>query len=175
MKYWKKYQQDLKDNISLLSNLNKMNFAIEICHRLLPEYKKFQIKHEWGNYDLVSRCLNYCQENSNLLETNLLEVENLIDALDLVIPDTEDYGDLEGSLALDVGLAIYYCLLFLKDRKEKYIFNIANCMYNTIDFKVQEENEKLSSEALDNHPRIIKERKWQLERLKMLANNIENL
>jgi len=152
-----------------------MKFAIEICHRLLPDYKKFQIKHEWGDYQFVSKCLNYCQENSNLLDVNLVEIEGLIDELDLVIPNTEDFGSWEGSFALNSGLAILYCLMFLKDRKEKSILNISICMYDTTDFIVQKENEKLSIEEQASHPKIVEERNWQLKRLKMLAGNNENL
>ena len=170
MKYWKEYQQNLKRNISLLADENKMRFAIEICHRLLPEYEKFYIKHEWGNYQFIVECLNYCQENSNLLKINLQTIEELIEKIDAVIPDTEDFGDLEGSFALNAGTAIESCLMFLKDRRDKHIINVASYMYDTIDFIVQEENENISTEERDSHPKILEERKWQLEKLRALAN-----
>jgi len=44
-------------------------------------------------------------------------------------------------------------------------------MYDTVDFIVQNENEKLSREEQFSHPKMVKERNWQLKRLKMMANN----
>lgn len=172
MELWKKYQIELEEGISNLSYEQKMDFAIEICTRLLPEYSIFQTKHNWGDHKLVTDCLGYCKENLRTQNIDQDTIKSLLNNLDQVIPDTDDFGDIEASFALNSSLAVHYLLEYLVDKKNEHILNIANCMYDTVDFRVREANDGLKNDELDNHPSVVEERKWQLDKINTLANKL---
>ena len=75
----------------------------------------------------------------------------------------DDHGHLQGSFAMNAGLAIVSMLYFFLDKKDTHICNIGELMYDTIDFKVQDSNPKFSQKELNKHPLILEEIDKQLE------------
>ncbi|MNR68510.1 hypothetical protein D3C85_1931190 [compost metagenome] len=43
-----------------------------------------------------------------------------------------------------------------------YVSNISSYVIDTIDFKIQETENNLTNEELENHPKIVEERKRQI-------------
>jgi hypothetical protein len=43
-----------------------------------------------------------------------------------------------------------------------YVSNISSYIIDTIDFKIQETESSLTNEELENHPKIVEERKRQI-------------
>lgn len=161
MKYTE-YQKKLKETISLLSEKRKIEFAIDICIRLFPEYEKFQKKYDWGDSAIIWKGIKYCQNNYDNSRLDKKEVQKLMDEIDSLIPDMDDFGELQGSYGLNASLSVYECLEYLIIRENKKIINIATYMYDTIDFKVQFQNEELTEKEIREHPKIIEEINWQL-------------
>lgn len=153
MKDWKIYQEKLKRNVNTISISRNLEFAIEICKRLLPEYIDFEKKHNWGNPNLIIKGIEICEE-STPIPTDRKKIKDLIQKLNSVVPDTEEFGDLSSSLALNSACAIIETLTYLIDFDSKHIFNVGNYMYDTIDFKTTEK------------PNLKDEIKWQLNKTK---------
>ncbi|MEL6941383.1 MAG: DUF416 family protein [Bacteroidota bacterium] len=113
MEIYENYEGQLIQNITLLSVEKKINFAIEICERLLPEYEKFEIESSWGNSKSLKHGIDYCKRNRNLKNLNIILIRKLIESIDQVTPHMDDYGHLQGSFAMNAGLAIIATLQFI--------------------------------------------------------------
>ena len=149
----------------LLANLQKLprdrviDFAINICERLLPYYKNFNDKYGWGDFELLKEVIATVQ-NRMLKPT---QIKKLIHKVDAVTPDTEDFGDYDGSYALNASVAVLELLEYLTDYKLEHILNISTCITDTIDFELTEQDSTLTNEELINHPVLINELTRQLE------------
>ncbi len=159
MEEWKAYQENLKRNVNTISISKNLEFATEICKRLLPEYINFEKNHNWGNSKLVAEGIEVCS-NYRLASTDERRVKSLIEKLNLIVPDTEEFNDISASLALNSVCATIETLEYILDYDSKHIFRVGNYMYDTLDFKIAE-NSKNSSEQILND-----EIKWQLEKTK---------
>ena len=151
--------------IQYATDFQRIKFGLDICLRLLPEYKIFNEKTKWGNIQILLESINYIEK---YLETPLLDLEyinKLIISVESSTPDTEDFGDWEGSYALNAAGSILELLMYLKDNDPKHIISISTFMTDTIDFKVQQENVSISEEEIDNHPLIISEFEYQLKHI----------
>lgn len=140
-----------------------MQFAIEICQALLPYYEKFERKYKWDDSRLLAEGIRLCENHVNLQAEVIHEY---LEKIDLIIPDTDDFGDLEGSCALNASLAVFYTLKFLVDHDNKLILEVGMLMYETISFDIQHENESISDDELDDHPLLIAEMNRQLRNTK---------
>ena len=169
MNKWENYRANLEKNISQLSHSSKLEFVIDICQRLLPDYKSFVIKHNWGDYQLLSDSLDYCVRYSNLEKIDKENTNKLIKRIDLLMPDTEDFGDIEASFALNASAAVLETLEFITDKSDQHILNIASYMYDTIDFQVQNKYKDLTTEEIDNHSMLIDEMNLQIKKTKKNA------
>lgn len=83
--------------------------------------------------------------------------------VDINTPDTEDFGDYDGSYALNAVASIYELLNFLLDEDKSHLLNISTYMLDDIDFKIAEAGTDLTYEQLDTHPETVKERLFQLQ------------
>lgn len=159
MEEWKEYQENLKRNVNTISISKNLEFATEICQRLLPEYKNFEKKHNWGNSKLVAEGIEICS-NYSLASTDQKKAKSLIEKLNSIVPDTEEFNYISSSLALNSACATIETLEYIIDFDSKHIFRVGNYMYDTLDFKVAE-NPKDSSERI-----LSDEIEWQLEKTK---------
>ncbi|MHA4808900.1 DUF416 family protein [Flavitalea flava] len=88
------------------------------------------------------------------------KIEDMLLRIEAITPDTDDYGEYMGSYALNACVAISYSLQFLIDKDPIDIYHVGTCLTDTIDFKIQEENDNLTEEQIDNHPGIIETRNY---------------
>jgi hypothetical protein len=77
-----------------------------------------------------------------------------------ITPDTEDFGD--SSYALNSCVAVCETLDFLTDHKAEHIYAIGTCLIDTIDFKIQEDDD-LTQEEIDKNSNMIAARQFLLE------------
>ena len=143
-----------------------IDFAVDICKRLLPDYVIFHQNNEWGNPELITEAITFCENNRISFKIDENELTSHIDKLESVTPDTEDFGDWDGSYALNAACATLELLEYLRDRNTAHIKNISSLITDTIDFKINEETEEISDEQLKEHPKIIKELAYQIELIK---------
>ncbi|CAN0605912.1 unnamed protein product [Ectocarpus sp. 12 AP-2014] len=146
-----------------------MKFAIEVCEKLFPDYKIFQEEYEWGNANLIADGLAACKQNANGLDTDEKSVQKLVSGIEKITPDTEDFGEVSGSLALNSAAAINLALSFILDNKTERISDIASLSYDSAYFKACQNYPKLSESEIENHPDLQNEIKWQLEKIKYVA------
>lgn len=159
MEEWKAYQENLKRNVNTISVSKNLEFATEICQRLLPEYINFEKNHNLRNSKLVATGIKVCS-NSIFASTDQERVKNLIEKLNLIVSDTEEINDISVSLALNSVYATIETLKYIIDFDSKHIFRIGNYMYDTLNFKIAENPKNSSKQILRD------EIKWQLEKTK---------
>jgi uncharacterized protein YjaG (DUF416 family) len=152
----------LNDLVSKSKNQTLVSFAIDICKRLLPDYIFFSKKHNWGNPEILSKAIEYC-EITLINQTDKEKVKELIYEIEKVTPDTEDFEDIEVSYALNSATSVLGLLEFIVTQDKIHISNVSSYITDTIDFKLGD----LSNEELENHSEIIAEKLRQIEFLEI--------
>ena len=57
------FQHTLKKQLTVLPRQRVIEFALDICQRLLPEYLHFFHKRNWGDLRVLRQAVNFCEEN----------------------------------------------------------------------------------------------------------------
>lgn len=154
----------LKKQINALERKRQLEFAIDICKKLFFHYQHFYEINNWGNPDLLIDGINLCGKalqgpvDSHTLESLIAEIE-------LVTPDMDDFGDVEGSYALNASASVVVSLQFLQDNKSEHIYHVATFYTDTIDFQIHEEDE-LTEEQIDKHPSMMEARNFLINATK---------
>lgn len=161
-----KLTTELNNVISKSKTETLVAFGINICERLIADYVFFYNKNNWGNPEILNEAIKYCEE-TQLSQINSQKVKFLISEVEKVTPDTENFEDIEVTYALNSSCSVLDLLKFIIKQDKIYIFNISSYITDTIDFKIQEIESGLTDEELENHPKIVEERKHQLEYLKV--------
>jgi len=161
-----KLTTELNNVISKSKIETLVTFSINICERLITDYVFFYNKNNWGNPEILNKAIKYCEE-TQLSQVDSQKVKFLISEVEKVTPDTEDFEDIEVSYALNSACSVLDLLEFIIKEDKIYISNISSYITDTIDFKIQEIESGLTDEELENHPKIVEEKKRQLEYLKV--------
>jgi uncharacterized protein YjaG (DUF416 family) len=93
------FHDNLSCNFKALSYDRIVDFALNICRRLLPDYGCFYNEHNWGDFELLKNVLGKIEKRA----LTASEIKELVLEVDKVIPDTEDFGDYSGSYALNAS------------------------------------------------------------------------
>lgn len=134
--------------------------AIEICKRLLPDYVSFHQTHQWGDPVRLQNAIRACEEWL-AGDTNRTKASDLARHVDVVMPDTDDFGDYDGSYALNACSAVASALQHLVDHDFEHILEIAGLYTDTIDFKLSESG-MLDDHESDRHPQMVAARRFLL-------------
>jgi uncharacterized protein YjaG (DUF416 family) len=165
MKNLNHFKEQIKRKIESASAIERIKFGLDICKRLFPEYVIFKEKVIWGNTQVLLESIGFIERYIDTHDLDLANLDNLIKSVEPVIPDTENFGDWEGSYALNASGSIFELLMYLKDNDYNHIISISTLMTDTIDFKLQQINDKITEDEIDNHPKIIDEFEYQLKQL----------
>jgi uncharacterized protein YjaG (DUF416 family) len=149
-----------------LNNEQAVDFALNICRRLLPEYIDFSHRNNWGDPQLIEDAISFCTQNRTFHNVEFEKVKNLHKGVELVIPDMDDFGDFDSSYALNASCAVMELLEFFLDGDKTHILNISTYIFDSLDFKIRETEPNLSKDQLDHHFEINKEINYQLELIK---------
>jgi len=84
---WNEYKEQLRRNIRGIPPLQKLQFAIEICGRLLPDYQNFSEINTWGNVNSLKKGLNFCKEFANGNEPETGSIKSSISEIEKNTPD----------------------------------------------------------------------------------------
>jgi uncharacterized protein len=159
-----KFKVSLRKGILDLSNERRIRFGLDICKRLLPEYKVFKEKFNYGNVDILDDSLRFCELNINSNYLDIKKLDELFKQVESVIPDTESFSCIEVSFALNASVSVAELLAYYKDKDIEHLMTISEMMTDTIDFKIIELNNDVVDERLiDNHPLLINEFNYQLK------------
>jgi uncharacterized protein YjaG (DUF416 family) len=146
MKYLQ-FLKQFKSQVDILPYDRKVSLAISVCKKLVLDYQDFFEVSKWGNPNVLLNAINLIQTSSKE-SLNLSEVKDMLEKVNLVTPDTEDFEN--ASYALNACTAIYETLEFLIDNDSNHIANIGTYLTDTIDFKIQE-NKNLQEDEIAKH------------------------
>ncbi len=156
------YISQLTSNINKLSDKGRIHFAVDLSRKLLPGYITFSEKHYWGDADVLSEAITFCQQHLLLEETDYKTIYGLVEKVEQNVPDTDEFSTFDGIYALNSSLAVIELLEYLLDKNQKHIMHISSYMIDNIDLKINADEDSLSLEELDMHALIIEERIRQL-------------
>lgn len=170
---FKQYQERITTAITTLNHPEKVALCLMCCNRLYPLYDIFHTIEQWGNPTLLAECRQMAKNWLNGTEVEPLVLRN---RLDQVLPDTEDFGSVHGSYALNASTSHAYLLnLIIQDSAVLLAYVPHNC-YSTIDLYVQELLDPMcrggiSEETIESHPAIVAEINWQFTAISSLRGN----
>jgi uncharacterized protein YjaG (DUF416 family) len=160
------FQGQIDRQLQRTTDSERIRFGLDICNRLLPDYKAFEIKDKWGDSSVLIEAIKFIDTFINKESIDLGKLDLLISMIDKVIPDTEDFSDWDVSFALNASVSIFELLSYLKDKDYNHILTISTLMTDNIDFKIQMNNTKITDDEIDCHPMLTAEFKHQLELIK---------
>ena len=161
MKY-QEFVETFRKDVNAMPYDRQLALAIDVCKKLYPDYASFSIKYDWGDRDVLMDAIKLV-EHSAVRNIDQTEIERLLVQLDAITPDMDDFGhDWLGSYALNASVAVINALQFLLDRESRHIYDIGECLTDTIGFKIHEIDET-SEEDTDNHPLMAEARNYLLQ------------
>ncbi|SEJ36020.1 Protein of unknown function [Dyadobacter sp. SG02] len=132
------FQLDIRAALLSLSDKGRLLFAAITCVHLYPNYENFVSAFGWGSPQVIQHVIDeiflILREDRPYSER---QIKDLIDAVDVVIPDTEDFSDIACSQALDAGVAVLSTLEYIKARDLESVVNVAICARDTVDMFIQ--------------------------------------
>lgn len=156
---YQEFTRQFKLQTESLSYHKQIDLAISICKKLFFDYQKFSEANNWGDSDLLLDTIKFVEQSKDLKIDEALSIAK-INQIEAITPDTEDFGD--ASYALNCCVAVCETLEFLTNHKAEHIYSVGICLTDTIDFKIQEEDESTETE-IDNHSAMSEARKFLLE------------
>ena len=154
------FREHLHGRITGMAPDDQLRFALEICKRLYPHYARFHDVHKWGDPEILLDCIRVF-ENVLQGQRDIVVVSDLRSRVDAVIPDTEDFGDFNGSYALNASAAVAYTLQFVLEQSPENVFHAATLCYDTADLRVSESG-VLDEREIERHPIIEEARRFLL-------------
>jgi hypothetical protein len=155
------FNERLKSQASVLSYEKGIHLTRTISQLLFPDYLSFCEKHQRGDPARLLQGMGLIASaipgaiSIQLLDGLMKEIAN-------GMPDTENFGNWDGSYALNAAVCIYYSLEYLKKRDPKELFSIGTCYTDTVDFKLREQWIEGDVE-IDKHPLMQEARQLLLQ------------
>lgn len=164
MKY-EEFITKFNKQVFAIDNNKRLTLAIEVCKKLYFDYIEFSERYQWGDKDVLLDAIKIL-EQSETQEISKSIVDQTLKIIDANTPDMDDFGGEElASYALNSCVAIYSSLEFLLDKSPKHIYDVGICLTDTIDFKIQE-NQDLTEDEIDKNPLMIATRKYLVDKSK---------
>jgi uncharacterized protein YjaG (DUF416 family) len=158
------YQEILAEfeaHVQSLSKRKKLEAGIAICKSLFFDYQRFFETYGWGNPDVLLDAIHIC-EQSLVGQTDISIVTHLVEKVDGITPDIDDFGEYLGSFALNASLVVHEILHFTLDGQVSHINDSAGLYLDTIDFRI---HEALDAQGCDtnDHPLMVQARDFLLQ------------
>ena len=153
------FTNTFKKQVDKLSYQRQLDLSISVCKKLFFDYQKFYEENDWGNPDILLDAINLI-ERSRIEKPDQTVLNAMLQKIDEVTPDTEDFG--EANYAVNASGAIYETIEFLLNRKTEHIYNIGTYLIDTVDAKVQGDDD-LSEDEIDQHPQMVETKNYLLE------------
>ncbi|RZK14831.1 MAG: DUF416 family protein [Flavobacterium sp.] len=159
------FTKKFKEQIFSIDYDQQLTLAIEICKRLYFDYVSFSEKYQWGEKDVLLDAITLIEQSkTNGIKQSI--IDKTLSDLDLITPDMDDFGSDElGSYALNACVAVYSTIQFISDKQPNHIYDVGTCLTDTIDFKIQEEQD-LTMEEIDRNFIMIEARKYLIDKSK---------
>jgi uncharacterized protein YjaG (DUF416 family) len=157
---YKEFTNTIQRQISLMPIQQGLELAVDICKKLFFDYQKFSETYQWGEPDFLLDGIRVC-EKALTQHPDTSVVKDLIQKIESVTPDMDDFGSMLGSYALNASASVWETLQYLLDFDKTHIMAVSTYYTDTIDFKIQEEGE-LGETEIDNHHLMVSARQFLL-------------
>ena len=154
----------LKAKVVRLGHAKSLAFAAACCERAIPNYEVFSLEEHWGNSKILRRSLDsiwlFIAEARNNVDRS--HTERLLEALNMVTPDTENFKSILTSAALDAAISIAESLDYMRENSANHIVTVASLARDTVDMFLQHAEANIDStvnsgEAIVHHPLMVAE------------------
>jgi uncharacterized protein len=159
--------------VEQLSFRKQLAFAYHLAKRLLPNYEAFTKKENWGDKKIVENALFFIKEAITKEKMYQEKLQEVIDNLLSVTPDTDDFGSVQSSLALDVCVLLLETLESMKNQDKQQLSSIASLPFNSLRMWIEDRDSTFDESHIDNDPLVQKEITFQTELIGKLANTDE--
>ena len=156
---FQEFDRKFKKRVIRLPYKKQLDLAIDICKKLFADYREFSETNQWGDPELLLAAIDLI-ERSKFQRTDKKEISGMMEKLEEIIPDTDDFG--AADCALNACSAIYYTLDFLISKDGEQIYFVGRCLYETVDSKIQEDDE-LTEAEIDRNGLMISTRNYLLQ------------
>jgi uncharacterized protein YjaG (DUF416 family) len=143
----------------------QITFAYLICERLYPNYVHFSENSGFGSPTILKNSIDFLYNSISDNTSNAILVNRLVQDIDKITPDTDDFTVKSASFALDVCTAVLDGLNFLLDKEFFRIKNISIYALDTIILGLP------SVDGMDSHPLIENEVRIQSGIIAYLAQS----
>jgi uncharacterized protein len=142
-----------------LSYERQLDLALNVCKKLFFDYQSFYEKNDWGNPDVLLDAINII-EQAQVVRLDQEQLKSTLQRVNEVAPNSEDFG--ESNYAINTSGAVYETIEFLLDRNKTHIYNIGTYLIDTIDSRVQDD-EDLSEDEIEQHPLMVDAKNFLLQ------------
>jgi uncharacterized protein YjaG (DUF416 family) len=156
--------------VEQLSFRKQLVFAYHLAKRLLPNYEVFAKEEEWGDKKILENALFFIKETIIKEKIYQEKLQEVIDSLLRVTPDTDDFGSVQSSLALDVCVLLLETLESMKNQDKQQLSSIASLSFNSLRMWIEDRDNTFDESHIDNDPLMQKEITFQRELINKLAN-----
>jgi hypothetical protein len=164
------------NDLKAMEFIKQAAFAYLTCERLYPDYVYFSENYGFGDPGVLREAIDQLYQSIFAKTIDPIYINSLIKQIDANTPDTEDYGIIFGSLALDTCSAIHESLNFLMDKKASRLESISTSATDGIDMRIQQEENldyntnKDFQQRINTHSLMKKEISVQLGIIRYLKN-----
>jgi len=166
----------LDDNLKKLSINSQLLFGVLVAEKLIPNYHYFSVKHNWGNAAVLHECTDFgFGAVGNITSSVKKNATILMDSLQEITPDLDDYEGGASSYANDTCAAYEQLLTFIIDEKSELIISVVEYTIASVDMFIQEkENLNPNDPELEikirSDEHMIRELKRQKEILEVISS-----
>jgi hypothetical protein len=147
---YKIFTDIFRQQVATLSFEKGLHLATTISKELFPDYLHFFERHNWGAPERLTKGISVC-ERSITEASAIEEIKALAAEVHSVTPDTEDFGDWDGSCALNAAASVWFALTYLVDKDPRHLIALGGNYTDTIDVRLHELGIKGETE-INNHP-----------------------
>jgi uncharacterized protein YjaG (DUF416 family) len=154
-------EQTYEKAVAELPFFHQIAYAYCIAKRLFPYYFLFSEKESFGDPKLLLKGLELIKKIALTEQILHEEIKKLLPDLEAIIPDTEEFGGLHTSLALDASVAVYESLSAVLENDIPRLSTLAFIPFGLAEMQIQVKN-------LDNEDLMLAEIRFQDELLAQL-------
>jgi uncharacterized protein len=174
-----KYRVEISRLLKPLSFQKRLIFGALTCEKLHPNYEYFSQNTSWGNGQILQNAISVIYQS--VFRNDLfseVEIQNLIDEVEGITPDTEDFEGILVSFALDACTSVLSTLNFIIDGETENIIDVATYARDTVDMYIQERddldvNDKMIEIKIEQDIFMQREKQRQYSIIKLLSEKNE--
>lgn len=170
-------EEKLRAQLSGVTQLELVLFALSCAERMLPNYRRFVFEHEWGNEAILRGALDLGWNWLEGIPIEATTVRKFQQACNDQAPNTENFSTISVSSALDAANAAAIVAGLIVDPDVDKVIELASYARDSVDMFVQEHENMLPQtqnleECIRLHPLMQSELVRQREALDSIISGI---